>query len=99
MQKGVKGEFFSFYVLSSTLLHLSPPRSNVSDDDGIEPGTVATLALTRSHPQKRVGFGSNSVLRIRGSRSVSKYYRYGTLSKTFEKTISIFIRDIQPHKF
>ncbi len=46
MQKGVKGKFFSFYVLSSTLLHLPLPISNVSEDDEIEPRTVATLALT-----------------------------------------------------
>jgi len=32
-------------VLYSTLLHLPPPRSTVSEDAGVEPRTVATSAL------------------------------------------------------
>jgi RsiW-degrading membrane proteinase PrsW (M82 family) len=41
---GVFGIFF-FYVMYSTLLHLPPHRSTVSEDAGIEPRTVATSAL------------------------------------------------------
>ncbi len=49
-----------FYALCSTLLHLTPPDFAVSEDAGIEPRNVATLALTvrRSnqglHPQTRL---------------------------------------------
>jgi hypothetical protein len=39
------GFFLFFYVLHSTLLHLPPLRCTVSEDDGIEPRTVAALAL------------------------------------------------------
>jgi hypothetical protein len=31
------GDFFSFYVRYSTLLHLMPPDPTVSEDAGIEP--------------------------------------------------------------
>jgi hypothetical protein len=45
-----KGGFFGFckffYVRYSTLLSLPPLRSTVSEDAGIEPRIVATLALT-----------------------------------------------------
>ncbi len=44
-----KGDFFFFfllYVRYSTLPHLPPLRFPVSEDAGIEPRTVATLALT-----------------------------------------------------
>jgi hypothetical protein len=34
-----------FYLLSSTQLYLPPLRSTLSEDAGIEPRTVATLAL------------------------------------------------------
>jgi hypothetical protein len=37
---------FSFYVQYSTLLHLPPSDSTVSEAAGIEPRTVATTALT-----------------------------------------------------
>jgi hypothetical protein len=37
--------FFSFSIHYSTQLHLPPLRSIVSEDAGIEPGTVATLAI------------------------------------------------------
>ncbi len=39
-------EFYFFCVRHSTLLHLPPSDSAVSEDAGIEPRTVATLALT-----------------------------------------------------
>jgi hypothetical protein len=53
-----KGKFLVFYVLDSTLLHLPPLRFPCVGDAGIEPRTVATLALAvrrsnnsaRSHP-------------------------------------------------
>ncbi len=38
-------DIFLFYVRFSTLLHLPPPDSTVSEDAGIEPKTVATMAL------------------------------------------------------
>jgi hypothetical protein len=43
---------FFFYVLYSTLLHMRPSDSTVTEDAGIEPRTVATSALpsARSHP-------------------------------------------------
>jgi hypothetical protein len=52
------GIFWIFYVLYSTLLHLRPSDSTVSEDAGIEPRTVATSGfavrrfnhLARSHP-------------------------------------------------
>jgi hypothetical protein len=62
-----QGDFWIFcFVLYSTLLHLPPSDTTVSEDAGIEPRTVATLALAvrrsnhsarsrpqsaRSHPQ------------------------------------------------
>jgi hypothetical protein len=62
----VKGAFLGFFLFMSlrclTLLHLRPPDSIVSEDAGIEPRTVATVALparrfnhsTRSYPQTRL---------------------------------------------
>ncbi len=42
----LKGDFFEFFYLRySTLLHLPPSDSTMSKDAGIEPRTVATLAL------------------------------------------------------
>jgi hypothetical protein len=38
--------FFSFSIPYSTQLHLAPLKSIVSEDAGIETGTVATLAIT-----------------------------------------------------
>ncbi len=49
-----KGDVFTFSVLYSTLLHLPPSDSTVSEDAGIELRTVATTRLSdhsaRSHP-------------------------------------------------
>jgi hypothetical protein len=53
---------YIFNMLYSTLLHLSPSDSNVSEDAEIEPRTVATVALTvrrsnhsaKSHPQTKI---------------------------------------------
>jgi hypothetical protein len=61
ISKLFKGGFFNFlfiYVRYSTLLHLPPLRSTVSEDAGIRLRTVASLALTvrrsnhsaKSHP-------------------------------------------------
>jgi hypothetical protein len=44
-----KGIFQIFYLLYSILLHLPPSDSTVLEDSGIEPRTVATLALAVSH--------------------------------------------------
>ncbi len=41
-------EFF-FYVLYSTLFHLPPLDSTVSEDAGIEPRTTAALGVGRSN--------------------------------------------------
>jgi hypothetical protein len=45
-----------FYVPYSTLLHLPPSDSTVSEDAGIEPRTVATLALTARRSTTRLDF-------------------------------------------
>jgi hypothetical protein len=53
--------FFLFYVRYSTLLHLPPTDSPVSEGARIEPRTVATTTLAvrrsnhsaRSHPEKK----------------------------------------------
>ncbi len=45
---------FSFYVRNSTLLHLPPLRFHCSEDAGIEPRTVATLALTARRSTTRL---------------------------------------------
>jgi hypothetical protein len=58
IQAGDFLDFFSFYVLYSTLLYLRTSDSTVSEDAGTEPRTVATVTLAvrrsnhsaRSHP-------------------------------------------------
>ncbi len=57
-----QGFFRFFHVRYSTLLHLPPLRSTVSEEAGIEPRTVATTALAvrrsnhsaRSHPHSAI---------------------------------------------
>ncbi len=39
----LKGDFFVFQVLYSTLLHLPPSDSTVLEDAGIDPRTVTTI--------------------------------------------------------
>jgi hypothetical protein len=43
-----------FYVLYSILLHLPPLNFLLSEDAGIEPGTVATLAVRRCNHSARI---------------------------------------------
>ncbi len=39
------GGFYGFLVIYSTLLHLPPSNSTVSEDAGIEPKTVANVSI------------------------------------------------------
>jgi len=50
-----------FYALCSTLLHLTPPDFAVSEDAGIEPRTVATLALTVRRSNHALGKISSTI--------------------------------------
>jgi hypothetical protein len=46
-------DFFLFYVRYSTLLHLPPSDSTVSEDAGIEPRTVATTTIHMKTEKER----------------------------------------------